>query len=231
MASFALVTEGITDQVVIERIISTIIEDGLDEEVEVNILQPLRDATDEARQENGVFGGWEKVLEFCSSSELLSQALSFNQYLVIQLDTDCCEHPNFGLSYHKDGVELEPLDLIEDVKNIIHSKFSHEFIETYKDRIVFAIAVHSTECWFMPFYSTQAKNKSRTKSCEANLQLNLAKKDIHFEKTYNCYNKLSNCFNKLKDIEKNRALNISLNHFIESLKKLAPFDVTTSTAV
>jgi len=48
MASFALITEGITDQVAISAILY-----GLyDEEPEIRPVQPLRDATDEARQGN-----------------------------------------------------------------------------------------------------------------------------------------------------------------------------------
>lgn len=46
MASFALITEGITDQVVIE----TLLLACLGADTAVNPMQPLRDATDESRQ-------------------------------------------------------------------------------------------------------------------------------------------------------------------------------------
>ena len=54
MASFALITEGITDQAVLENILT-----GLyGEDVEVNPLQPLRDATDTSRVKSDSFAGW-----------------------------------------------------------------------------------------------------------------------------------------------------------------------------
>jgi hypothetical protein len=60
MPTFAVVAEGITDQAVIENIIQDYYRANLEDEVDVNNLQPLRDATDQARASGQ--GGWERVL-------------------------------------------------------------------------------------------------------------------------------------------------------------------------
>ncbi|MBF6034008.1 phage tail protein [Pseudomonas sp. P155] len=217
MPSFALVTEGITDQVVIERIIYTVIESTLGEEADINVLQPLRDATDVARQARDSFGGWEKVLEFCSNNEKLTEALEYNEFLVIQIDTDCCAHENFNVPYFKDGTELSAEQLASDVEKFIGSKLTEDFLDKFGHRVIFAIAVHSTECWLIPFYTGLKRDKSKLKSCETHLKKALAKSDIRHEKTFQCYNSLSNCFNKNRDINDAKAFSRTLEIFIDSL--------------
>lgn len=221
MSSFALVTEGITDQVVIERIIYTIIEAETGDDPDINILQPLRDATDRARQDADSFGGWEAVLEYCCDNEKLTEALQFNDFLVIQLDTDCCEHKNFNVPLHKDGLELAPAQLIADVKTAISSRLSDEFKRNFLERIIFAIAVHSTECWLIPAYESSAQQKNKTKNCYHHLTRTLAKKDIRHEKTYEIYRKLSSCFAKEKNLTEHSNNNESLRIFIDTLRQLA----------
>ncbi|MEN9372659.1 MAG: hypothetical protein RIR79_211 [Pseudomonadota bacterium] len=79
MTSFALVTEGITDQAVLEYIV-----DGLTEGNAITTaLRPQRDATDESRMPQGEFGGWEKVLEFLQSEKIID-AVDTNDFVIIQ---------------------------------------------------------------------------------------------------------------------------------------------------
>jgi hypothetical protein len=87
--TFALITEGITDQVVLESVIRANCRSMTTDEIDVVPLQPTRDATDTARAKD--FGGWEKIFEFCSSSARILEALDFNDYVVIHIDTDCAE--------------------------------------------------------------------------------------------------------------------------------------------
>ncbi|QOF91885.1 phage tail protein [Pseudomonas lundensis] len=216
MPSFALVTEGITDQIVIDHLISTIIGNFSEEDADVNILQPLRDATDEARQAKGKFGGWEKVLEFCRNEARLNEALEFNEYLVIQIDTDCCGHVNFGVPLYKEGIELKALELIADVQNYIKACLGDVY-QNNADRIIFAIAVHSTECWLMPFYAREEHHKSREKSCAEHLTRALIKEQIKYEKTHACYTHLCKPLKKYKTINDNKSSSTSLNNFIDSL--------------
>ena len=61
MSTFALITEGVTDQVVIENILIGM----FGEDVFVHPLQPIYDETDSSRIE--AFGGWQSVFRYCES--------------------------------------------------------------------------------------------------------------------------------------------------------------------
>lgn len=107
MATFALISEGLTDQIVIERIIQQVCGDMFDEGIDVNPLQPLRDATD---QKTAPHGGWELVLEYCE--EKASLALEANDYVVIHLDTDQGDHSGYGLPLRENGIDRSHHELV-----------------------------------------------------------------------------------------------------------------------
>lgn len=220
MPSYALVSEGITDQVILEKIIYTVIESITELEPDITILQPFRDATDNARQAKESFGGWEQVLEFCENPSKLTEALAFNDFLVIHIDTDCCEHKNFGIPLHQNGIEVSVDNLISNVREFIIKKLTTEFFSTYSGRVIFAIAVHSTECWLIPAHETQPDKKNRIKSCEHHLKRSLTKAGHDYQKTYDTYYSLSSCFNKIKNINSHRQHNRSLDVFISDLEAL-----------
>jgi hypothetical protein len=193
MTTFALITEGITDQIVIETILhshySNVLDDG--DEVDIRVMQPLRDATDEARQEENAFGGWEKVFEHCSISANIEEAAAFNDYIIIQIDTDCAEHKNFGISLSIGGVEKPVRDLIEEVKGAIVRKIGDQLFLRLEEKFVFAIAVHSTECWLLPVYAKLPAHAARTQSCEGHLKRLVELANSDFKKDFGCYKKLS----------------------------------------
>jgi hypothetical protein len=74
MVTFGLITEGITDQIIIENILTGF----FNKELEFNQLQPLRDETDQYRATN--YGGWCKVVEYCANDEF-KQAFQFCNYI------------------------------------------------------------------------------------------------------------------------------------------------------
>ena len=90
MNAFGLITEGPTDQVVIENILTGYFGDY---DILFNELQPLRDASSGQSE----IGGWTKVLEYCGSSKF-KEAFQFNKYVIIQVDTDISEEPGFDVS-------------------------------------------------------------------------------------------------------------------------------------
>ena len=162
MTSFALITEGITDQVVL----TAILQATYTEEPDINEVQPVRDETDNSRQ--GSFAGWEKVLEYCGL-DFFQQDFIFNDYVIIQIDTDVAEHPNFGVPLTENGADITTGDLVNNVKEMIANKIGKEIYEKYKDRIIFAISVHSLECWLLPLFINDKKGASRLKNCENHL--------------------------------------------------------------
>jgi hypothetical protein len=209
MISFALVTEGITDQAVLE----TILCGYYGEEPDINPLQPLRDATDESRQSEGSFGGWEKVFEYCGLGDL-QDALAFNDYLIIQVDTDCGEHPRFGVPLTSGGKDRPEIDIIDDVRKVLVSKLGDDFYQEFQDQILFAISVHSLECWLLPLHANTPKASSQTKSC-ANRLGRAAR--IELGKDYQAYKTLSRGYGKKAAIEKARQCSASFDVFLSSL--------------
>lgn len=205
MLSFALVTEGITDQAVLENILCG----HYGEEPAINPLQPLRDATDEHRQ--GSFGGWEQVLEYCEHGEL-SEALIFNDYLIIQVDTDCAER--FGVALTDGGKDRLETELIAHVKNVIISKLGDQFCRDYENQILFAISVHSLECWLLPLHADKAKDSGRTKSCAKHLERTTKAQLV---KDYRTYLRLSKPYLEKSAITRGRQHNVSLDAFVASL--------------
>src|SRR4051794_28026303 len=109
MPTFALISEGLTDQFVIERLVEVICSANFDEGVDINPLQPLRDVTDAVTAPHG---GWELVLEYCDNG--VGDALAANDYIVIHLDTDQGDHPNFGVALTDEGSDRPFCELIAD---------------------------------------------------------------------------------------------------------------------
>ena len=222
MPSFALVAEGITDQVVIERIIFTVsnnILDDIDDEADVQPLQPLRDATDRSRTAEGNFGGWERVKEFCLSPERLEQALEFNDYLVIQIDTDMCEHANFGVPLSKDGNQIPTSELLTSVAAKIHEWLGEDFLAAHVERLILAIAVHSTECWLLTHYGRTEKDKCKEISCYTHLERHLARQNLRIEKNHSSFSEISSCFKRTRELAASRRISQSLEMFVSSLEQ------------
>lgn len=225
MLSFALITEGITDQIVIERIMSVILERESGLEIELNRLQPLSDESDRGRQAVDEFGGFENLLDYCSNTEKMAEALEFNQYLVIQVDTDRCEHRSFGLALNKAGREVETEELISDVKRCLIEKITPDFYNKHQDRIIFGVSVHSTECWLLPFFSNRRVDQDRKLSCQEQLNRALNTANITYSKNGPGYDDLCKVLKKPNELRKTAELNVSLNHFIETLDSFQPFNV------
>jgi hypothetical protein len=210
MASFALITEGITDQAAINSILN-----GLyDEEPDVREVQPIRDATDEAKQGNPA--GWERVLEYCTLEEFAA-IFSTNDYAIIQIDTDVCGHVNFPIGQTNADGDRPQIDLISDVKTFIASKIHPDIFAKYAERIFYAICVHSLECWILPLYSVAGADSGRIKSCEGHLERALRRKDFIFKKDYRTYETLTKPFLKKAGISLAKKHCESFNLFVESL--------------
>lgn len=210
MTSFALITEGITDQVVL----TSILEASYDDEPDITEVQPIRDATDNSRQ--GEHAGWEKVLEYCGLI-FFEQNFIINDYVIIQIDTDVAEHPNFGINLTKHGVDVATSDLIDDVKELIAKRIGEKIYEKYKNRIIFAISVHSVECWLLSFFINEKSGSSRIKNCEAHLSRALKKKGLPYAKDFRCYQNLSKYFSDKKYFSLAQSRNESLKIFVNSL--------------
>lgn len=212
MIRFAIVAEGATDQTAIEAILAGFYQN---DDLEVNWAQPLRDETDLHRQSS--FGGWELVFEYCKRTEHLVEQLAFNDYLIIQIDTDVAEHVNYGIPRTEAGVDKPVEKLVDEVRLRMGKSLGEEFLSVYRERILYAVCVHSMECWLIPLSASDKQTASRTKSCETHLSRLLATSHRKFQKNVPCYTVLSRNFEKSKYLEHSKNSQASLRIFLDSL--------------
>lgn len=211
MPSFALIAEGITDQVVIEAILDSFYR-GEDDELSVAYIQPTRDATDQSRQEREDFGGWQQVLEHCSIAEHLYEAFALNDYIIIQIDSDICWHPTIQIN-----PSIPWNELVEKIKNLILSKIDPSILENHQSRLIFAIAIHSTECWLIPLYTKVKGELNRVNDCEGLLGAIMRRNNDIYKKEYRIFNTLVRPLRKKKNLIDALAYSPSLNNFVSSL--------------
>ena len=214
MTTFALITEGITDQVVIENILYGLTKGAA---VTREIL-PKRDATDISRVEKGKFSGWELVFEFLQSEDIID-AIDNNDFVIIQIDTDEGDHPNFGLGLHGKTIITIVEECIEKLKSSLHPEFPISELE----RLLFAIPVLSTECWIFSLHDTTHKHTDKTiNKCENRLQRHLEKKDKNLTKEYNFYRDICRDFRKRKNIQAVAQRTPCLQHFVNQVNAACP---------
>jgi len=211
--SFALITEGITDQVALEAILKGHYK-RIDSDMEVicNPVQPIRDATDESRQ--GGFAGWEMVFEACSKTEVAAEALAWNDYLIVQIDTDMGDHANFGLPLAPDGEVVEETVLVARTRALIAEKFGEAW-PSVENRVFTAVSVHSLECWLLALHATT--DACSTNNCENRLSHLLARQNVPYEKVFRCYQDITKDFRKWRRLEQACQRRPSLDLFVKSL--------------
>ncbi|EPR18587.1 hypothetical protein [Agrobacterium radiobacter] len=223
MPKFAIVSEGPTDQVVLDRVISLICESGFEDDVIVNFAQPIRDETDSNKSE---IGGWELVLEYCSTR--ISDALASNDYVVIQIDTDCGEEENYGVPLTTGGRDRPFVDLIVDVEQLIAQKIGEPLFSEFKERFIFAVSVHSLESWLLLYFFSDRRTKNSFKK----LQYFLKRKWNYdrFEKEIGCYQSIAKKI-KHKDLSSFVGGDHSFGFFLKRLTELEPLKASKSDDV
>jgi hypothetical protein len=211
MAKFGLACEGITDQIVIENILCGFYKDYKDLDEEIQAFQPAYDETTK-KQKEGEFGGWGNLLNYLSETRFRDDVLN-SQYTIIQVDTDICDLVNFNVPKDTSCITT----FIENIKEklILSIDKNETFYEANQSKIIFAISVHSLECWLLPIYKDVKKEKIT--SCFEALKREC--KSIKVEKNYETYDKLSKSFLKNKELLKISSKNSSFQIFINNLPK------------
>lgn len=214
MHSFGLVSEGMTDEAIITNILAGYFNTN---DIDVNPLQPLRDATDRDRIEGD--SGWYAVIEYVKSSKL-EAAFRFFDYVIVQIDTDVCELKGYDVPRSEDGRALEPPELLERVRDKFREWIGATIYNKRKERIILAIAVDSTECWLLPLYFPSDKAKrSKTVNCLGTLNEALQKSHgfTISAKEFTYYNRASQGYKKRKALLQAAPHNPSLKAFIDEL--------------
>jgi len=204
----------VTDQIALERILSIFYKDP---DIDVERLQPPGDVTDRFKQ--GDFGGWELVFQYLRSVEF-KEAVDFTDFFIIQIDTDVSPLVNFDVPHQEAGRDLEPEELFQRVKQKLISIMDDEFYQTHREKFLFAVCIHSLECWFLPLYYTDNR-KSKTSNCLDTLNQKLKAKEGFIidpdSKTSRLYDKLAQRFKNKKNLIKQAEHNPGFKRFLESL--------------
>jgi hypothetical protein len=212
MNKFGIVGEGYTDKVVIENVLRGFFtEHNLEDEI--NHLPESEK------------GGWQIICEYLTSEDFRNDVLS-HETLVIQIDTDITtkeeDARKFGV-FHRDeqGNELTVEALLAKVRIQLISQINtgeFEFYEQFANKIIFAISVHSTECWLVAYYSEDAT----IHDCDKKLLKIRLPKNIQFSKKQRsgCHAKLSEPFLSRDTIVAVAQKSPSFNSFIQQLQNI-----------
>lgn len=216
---FSIISEGSTDFRVLKTILESFFVDS-----EINSLVPVLDASTlkTAKDEHG---SWTKIPEYLKSN-FLEDALVNTDFLVIQIDTDVCEESGFDVSPKTLADSNE-----EDFYNLVKGKiiewiddFEAKTYSYYQEKFIFAIAIHSLECWLIAYYCKNSELKiKRTKNGFEHLQRALQRdKKIHLSEPKDpaIYEELAIPFRKKKHHAQARNYSYSLDKFMCQLEDI-----------
>jgi hypothetical protein len=207
-----VICEGKTDYPVIQNIlIGYLGEDNFD----LMKLPEIQDETDKRKDQ----GGWESVLIYCASPQFV-ESLDNYDFLVIQIDTDrIFNHQNFSAI----NTGLPYLELYTEILRSFERIIGMSIFSKYRSKIIFAISIDTIECWLVPVWCSDRKEKTR--NCLYQLTECLKKGNSKINpnsQNYSDYNKLSNAYSKKKDLFVSYKLNPSLASFINELNAKFP---------
>lgn len=221
MATFGIIAEGVTDQAILENILYGYFGDR-DEEPVINAVQPPRDATGQSREPPQ--GGWGLVFKSLEAGAH-RKALQFNDFVVIQIDTDVSQEKGFDVPWRDGGRDLSVEELVERTIKRLKDSMGHDFCAEHGDRLIFAVAVHQIECWLLPLFDSNKADKIT--GCLAAVNHELGKRgkrplaSREGEKFPRSYQEASREYAKRRVLMKSYPRNPSLKIFIERLEALA----------
>lgn len=156
MVNIGVAAEGVTDQQLIERLLTALCDTS--EKPNVNYLQPPTPQKP---------GNWDQLLQYIRS-ERFRGAFATNDFVVIQIDTDVCEQFTPPIRRTDANGQIPTETLIEQVRQHLIARIESTapgYYEQRKSQILFAIAVHSIECWLLPLYCDRDNQKKRQDNC------------------------------------------------------------------
>ncbi len=164
MPTIGVVAEGVTDQQVLERFLLALCGD--DKPV-VNFLQPPTPQTP---------GNWDQVFKYVAS-ERFRGAFQNIDFAVVHVDTDVCESFTPPIRRATEAGEVAADALIEQVRQRLIAEINRNapgYYERRQSQIIFAIAVHSIECWLLPLFYDRDSQRNRRDNCLALLNQKLS---------------------------------------------------------
>lgn len=209
---FGLVCEGPTDQIAIENILCGYF-DNPDLEQEITQLQP---SFDESDQKHGD-GGWPMLLKYMASVRFREDVLN-TEFIILQIDSDIAD--KIPVTHQDaDGNELSAEILIANIIGKLITSINTNapgFYENHAANIIFAICVHSLECWLVAHYAEQ----SAIHDCFEVLKAAIDSNSLRVTKKRRNYDKLSQPFLQRKHIDAVAIRDSSFRIFIQSLANI-----------
>lgn len=222
MASFAIICEGVSENLALR----SIIEKKWRSDAYFADIQP-RTTVNHGHTVQGSPGGWPKVLSHCNTEEF-RQALQSNDYLIVQIDTDRCDDPKFGINKLDEKNQPRPeIEVYDDIVERLIQDVDREFYEANKDRIIFAICFEEIECWFLPLFFSD-KRACATTGCigKINQELhkekggyNIPEDDKNSPRAYSTYRFILKKM-KRKDIQNIAKCNYGFQKFMEQMNAI-----------
>ena len=197
MYTFGAIVEGITDFPIINSILIGYFNDS---KIDINPISPINFRAS---------SNYDKVFKSCKP-EKLKRAFLANKYIIIHVDTDVSA--SFGISHYEDEQLLSPQQLIDKVADKFKQQMGEEFYSQYGHRIIFAIAVHSIECWLFPLLASDDKSAEIENCCQT-----LEKTVPSFRKKHDYYQEITERYRNHDDLLNLYPKNPSLKIFIEQL--------------
>ncbi len=207
-----IVCEGISDYRVLKHITERYLRD---EDVYTIPLKPKE--TKQGKQDG--FGSWQGVLEYLHGNDnmLIEAEREGCRYVIVHIDTDVREQ--YGIREQFTDEASLHRDVMEMIKKQVHPDFD-------KSKLIFAIAIHETECWLISFLTNDRKLCAKTDSCVGAVN-HLIKGDGYIDKdnknadgAIRVYEKILRNKKKSKDIKTASLHNYGFSHFIETLDRI-----------
>lgn len=220
--TFGVICEGPSDYNVIKKIVEIYFKG---EDVYLTCKQP---EIHSSGKQKGT-GGWSLVLEACKNNTI-KDILDFNNYVIIQIDTDHSQDKPFDVPHVDNKGKIKSNNqLYKDIVEKISSLIIQPEIIAKKNNILFAICIHSTECWLLPILYTDNR-KEHTNNCitALNIAINkkykgktiLTKKNKNEDSGIKIYKKIMSEWKDKSDVENTSKHNIGFMNFIISLNNV-----------
>ena len=216
MTTCGILSEGTTDHGVIKQVLLGYFEEDADDLYLNSSFPP--EATPFG---DPVQGGW-TVLKQRLLDGHHRLALQDNDYLVIHIDTDVCEEVGFEVSRRdpESSAHREPDALRNTTIARLKEWLGDDFCEAHGDRVLFAIAVDTIECWLLPLLEEKLGKQRKTTGClvAANEALKRAGRErLDSDDAVRRYAAEARPYSKRKTLMARGPLNPSLRAFLDEL--------------
>lgn len=222
MKTFALLTEGVSDQRVLKSVLIGFMQQFEDED-EPEILPVFPPPAPPGGTSQG---GWTLLLAQLEAGGHL-QALQTNDYVVVHIDTDVANDPGFDVP----TANLSAQDIRAAVIARLEQKMGPAAAAACAGRILYAIAVHSIECWLLPIVFSDGGEQAQAKrliDCQKLVNERLNERDEPLlsgttnwkDKEPRRYEELSKPYKKWKALKVAAPKNPSLKLFVDDLERV-----------